>query len=135
MDDLSVTLKRSSNTINESITSAEDLQQLLLVLIRTALESNAQLAVAQEASLEQVTSKANNELNALITVVATAAASSASLQQQIVGQHMRMCYASMAKTLIGHLPRSSTSTFQQAGYRAAGPGPAGRCNRNPLFQV
>ena len=77
--------RKSSEAINDGLGQAEHLQQLLAIMLKNALDNNAQVAAAQEQSLELVTRKANDEMSALMTVIAGAVASSVTLQNQIVG--------------------------------------------------
>ncbi|KAL2015788.1 hypothetical protein VTK56DRAFT_4841 [Thermocarpiscus australiensis] len=81
--DLDMALRRSSESIHGSLQHAENLQQLLSVLLANALESNSQLAFAHEQSLQQASQRVNADMEALMAVVSTAIASSSSLQQQI----------------------------------------------------
>lgn len=85
--DMAHAVKRSSDAINDGLGQAEILRQLLEVMLKTVLDSNSQVALAQEQSLELVTKKANDELSVLMTVISSAVASSATLQNQIVGHH------------------------------------------------
>jgi hypothetical protein len=68
----------------DALQNAEDLKQLLSVLVGTVLEQNAQLASAHELSVQQVAGKTNSGIAALAEVVSMAAASTAELQRQIV---------------------------------------------------
>lgn len=79
-------VKKSSDAIKDGLGQAEHLQQLLAILLKTALESNSEVAVAQQQSLELVTRKANDEMGALMAVVTGAVASSITLQNQIVSR-------------------------------------------------
>ncbi|KAK3939063.1 nuclear fusion protein KAR5 [Diplogelasinospora grovesii] len=81
--DLEATIRRSTDSIGSGLQHAENLQQLLSLLFKNVLESNSQLAHAHDQSLQQVSTRANDDLAAFMEVVATAAASSVSLQKQI----------------------------------------------------
>lgn len=82
--DLDHALKRSDDSINTGLSNADNLQQLLSIMIKTILESNSHIAAAQEKSLALVSQK-NDGLNILTVAVATAASSAAALGNQIVG--------------------------------------------------
>jgi Mg2+ and Co2+ transporter CorA len=82
--DLHVAMKKTSETYRGSLEHAENLQQLLHVLLGNVLDSNSQLAFAHEQSLQQASQRVNDDMGALMAVVSTAIASSSSLQQQIV---------------------------------------------------
>ncbi|KAK4155712.1 nuclear fusion protein KAR5 [Chaetomidium leptoderma] len=81
--DLDLALRKSSESARDGLQHAENLQQLLSVLLANALESNSQLAFAHEQSLQQASERVNDDMGALVAVVSTAIASSSSLQQQI----------------------------------------------------
>jgi predicted nucleic acid-binding Zn-ribbon protein len=82
--DMDAALQRTSKTYQDSLQHAENLQQLLRILVGNVVESNSQLAFAHEQSLQQATKRVNDDMDALMAVVSTAIASSSSLQQQIV---------------------------------------------------
>ncbi|KAK4111440.1 hypothetical protein N656DRAFT_769502 [Canariomyces notabilis] len=84
--DLLSALGRSSESARNGLRLAENLQQLVNVMATNALDSNSQLAAAQEKS-QQVSKKVNEEMEALLVVVSTAVStamvSSNMVQQQI----------------------------------------------------
>ena len=82
--DLEEKLEKSSKSLHEGLENAENIQQLLKVMFARVLEGNAELASAHDVSIRQATARANDEMGALASVVASAAASSAVLQQQMV---------------------------------------------------
>jgi Mg2+ and Co2+ transporter CorA len=82
--DLDLALKKASETSRDNLEHAENLKQLLHVLLGNVLESNSQLAFAHEQSLQQASQRVNDDMGALMAVVSTAIASSTSLQRQIV---------------------------------------------------
>jgi len=82
--DMDRALKKTSESYRDGLQHAENLQQLLSVLLGNVLESNSQLAFAHEQSLQQASQRVNDDMGALMAVVSTAIASSSSLQQQIV---------------------------------------------------
>lgn len=82
--DLDAALKKTSESYRDGLQHAENLQQLLQVLLANVLESNSQLAFTHEQSLQQASQRVKDDMGALMAVVSTAIASSTSLQQQIV---------------------------------------------------
>lgn len=82
--DMDAALQRTSKSYQDSLQHAENLQQLLRILVGNVVESNSQLAFAHEQSLQQATKRVHDDMDALVAVVSTAIASSSSLQQQIV---------------------------------------------------
>lgn len=83
-NDLMTTLRKSASSLQGGLESAENLQQMLMVLMKTALEGNSRVAAAQEQSLERVTQRANEDLAVFMTAMASAVTTSASLQGEIV---------------------------------------------------
>ncbi|KAG7286055.1 hypothetical protein NEMBOFW57_008358 [Staphylotrichum longicolle] len=81
--DMDRALKKTSESYRDGLQHAENLQQLLSVLLGNVLESNSQLASAHEQSLQQASQRVNDDMGALMAIVSTAIASSSSLQQQI----------------------------------------------------
>ena len=81
--DIDRALKKTSASYRDGLQHAENLQQLLSVLLSNVLESNSQLAFAHEKSVQQVSRRVNEDMDALVAVVSSAIASSGSLQQQI----------------------------------------------------
>ncbi|KAK3682584.1 hypothetical protein B0T22DRAFT_444773 [Podospora appendiculata] len=81
--DLETTLKSSSASMNDGFRKAESLQQLLSALLANVLQNNSQLSRVHEQSLQQVSRRTNDDLGALVAIVAAAAASSTALQQQM----------------------------------------------------
>lgn len=82
--DLDLAMRRTSESARDGLEHAENLQQLLSILLTNVLEGNSQLAFAHETSLQQASQRVNDDMGALMAVVSTAIASSSSLQQQIV---------------------------------------------------
>lgn len=82
--DLELALKKTSESYRDGLQHAQNLQQLLSVLLGNVLESNSQLAFAHEKSLQQASQRVNEDMDALMAVVSSAVASSTSLQHQIV---------------------------------------------------
>lgn len=82
--DVGAVLRRSSASLHDSQQQAEDLQKLLNVLLTGVLDGHSKVAHAHEHALQQVSVRANDDIGALVAVVATAAASTTALQQQIV---------------------------------------------------
>ncbi len=86
--DLEGVMRKSSKAIRGGMEDAQNLQQLLRVLLTTALDGNTELAAAHEKSIQQVSVRASNDIGTLAAVVAGAAASTVSLQQQLVSNLM-----------------------------------------------
>lgn len=76
--------RQSTDTARDSQQEVEGLRRLINLLLKQALEGNAELASVHEVSVRQASMMASDEFGALAAIVATAAASSASLQEQIV---------------------------------------------------
>lgn len=83
-EDLDMALRKSSESMSDGLQHAENLQQLLSVLLANVLESTSQLAFTHEQSLQRVSQRVNDDMETLIAVVSTAMASSSSLQERIV---------------------------------------------------
>ncbi|KAK0641035.1 hypothetical protein B0T16DRAFT_357350 [Cercophora newfieldiana] len=81
--DLADTLTKSSKSTSDALQNAENLKQLLSVLVATVLERQDQLASAHEVSVRQTTVQASADITALAEVVSMASASTAALQKQI----------------------------------------------------
>ncbi|KAK3290576.1 uncharacterized protein B0H64DRAFT_331871 [Chaetomium fimeti] len=81
--DLNLALRQSSKSINDGLQHADNLQQLLRMLLANVLESNSQLALAYEQSLQRASQRVNDDMGALVAVLSTAMTSSSSLQKQI----------------------------------------------------
>lgn len=87
---MSGAIDRSTEAINGGLQNAEALQQLLAALVKMAAESHSEVAFAHQQSVELVTRKTKNEVEVLMTAMASAMASSAALQNQIVS-HLVSC--------------------------------------------
>ncbi|KAK0708205.1 hypothetical protein B0H67DRAFT_332900 [Lasiosphaeris hirsuta] len=81
--DLEKTLRRSSESAQDSLQQAEVLQQFLVALFSRFQESNTQLVSAHEQSLQQMAQRSNDDIGALAAIVASAVISTNALQQQI----------------------------------------------------
>ncbi len=73
--------------MNGGLNSAVNLQKLLEVMTREILSSHAEVASAHEQSLQVMSGRAESEMGVVMAVVAAAATSATSLQDQIVGSH------------------------------------------------
>jgi peptidoglycan hydrolase CwlO-like protein len=85
--DLDSALEKTSESYRNGLQNAENLQQLLGVLINNVFESTSQIAFAHETSLEQleqVSQRVNEDMGSLLAVVSSVATSSNSVQQQVV---------------------------------------------------
>lgn len=74
----------AAHTTRNSREEAEGLRRLINLLLKQAIEGNAELASVHELSVRQASTMASDEYGALASLVASAAASSAALQEQIV---------------------------------------------------
>lgn len=92
--DLEKALRKTSDSSRDSLRHAENLQQLLGVLVGNVLESSSQLAFVHEKSVQRASQQINEDMDALITVISSAIASSTSLQQQLVSLKARTSLAS-----------------------------------------
>ncbi|UQC90917.1 uncharacterized protein CLUP02_16449 [Colletotrichum lupini] len=68
---------------------AQNLQQLLTVLLKTVLSSNAEVAASHELALTDFKERTGNEVAAVMAALATAIASSTSLHGQLEQSHIR----------------------------------------------
>jgi len=82
--DLRESLARSADQIHQGLDNAANLQQLLAVLLKTAMEGNSQVASAQEQSVERATRQASDEMAVFVAAIASAVTSSVALQNEIV---------------------------------------------------
>ncbi|KAK0747279.1 hypothetical protein B0T21DRAFT_322116 [Apiosordaria backusii] len=82
-EDMDMALRKSSESMSDGLQHAENLQQLLSVLLANVLESTSQLAFTHEQSLQRVSQRVNDDMETLIAVISTAMASSSSLQERI----------------------------------------------------
>ncbi|KAK4097200.1 hypothetical protein N658DRAFT_457365 [Parathielavia hyrcaniae] len=82
-EDMDMALRKSSEFMSDGLQHAENLQQLLSVLLANVLESTSQLAFTHEQSLQRVSQRVNGDMETLIAVISTAMASSSSLQERI----------------------------------------------------
>lgn len=81
--DLDFAMRKATESMQDSLENAEGLQKLLGLLFANVLDGSSRAAHAHETSLQQ-TKRVNDGMGALIDIVSTAMASSASLSQQIV---------------------------------------------------
>ncbi|KAF3761484.1 hypothetical protein M406DRAFT_265687 [Cryphonectria parasitica EP155] len=80
--DLDPSVRKSGELVNNGLQDSANLQQLITVMIRTLLDGNSHVAAAQEKSIE-LAEKNNNNTNAWIAIMATAAVTAANLNAQI----------------------------------------------------
>ncbi|TKW58457.1 hypothetical protein CTA1_3844, partial [Colletotrichum tanaceti] len=76
----------SNSAMRSGLEDAQTLQQLLGVLLKTLLSNNAEFAASQTVALSNFKSHAELEVAVVMSALATAAASSVSLQSQMVGE-------------------------------------------------
>lgn len=82
--DMEQAVRQSEAWMKAGMEHAMNMEQMLAVLLKTIMDSNAQVVAAQGESVELATRKANDEVSTLVDVIASAAASSLALQNQIV---------------------------------------------------
>jgi chromosome segregation ATPase len=82
--DMEQAIMKSEARMKGGLEHAASLEQMLAVLLKTVMDSNSHIVAAQGESVELATRKANDELSSFVTVIASAAASSMALQNQIV---------------------------------------------------
>ncbi|OLN85160.1 hypothetical protein CCHL11_06264 [Colletotrichum chlorophyti] len=80
----------SSNALRHGLDGAQNLQQLLKVLLKTVLENNAEVAASQEMALANIKDRTNNEVAIIMAALATAVESSSSLKKQIEISHLQV---------------------------------------------
>ncbi|KAK2004968.1 nuclear membrane fusion protein Kar5 [Colletotrichum falcatum] len=84
-------ISRASNAmIKDGLEDARSLHQLLGVLLKTVMSNNAEVAASQEMALENLRENTNSEIAIVVSTLATAAASSASLQSLMELSHVRV---------------------------------------------
>lgn len=81
--DIEHALKKSGDMLNTGLHDATNLQQLLTVMIQTVLDGTSQAAVAQDQSV-RLANQNNENLDNWSVVMAAAAATAISLNNQIV---------------------------------------------------
>ncbi|GJC81328.1 hypothetical protein ColLi_04166 [Colletotrichum liriopes] len=74
----------SNSVMRDGLEDAQNLQQLLRVLLKTVMSNNAEVAASQEVALASFKDRTDSEAAVVMAALATAAVSSASLQSQIV---------------------------------------------------
>lgn len=84
--DLSYSVQRSGDYINDGLQNADQLQRMLAVMIQTALDGSSNFAAFQENSIA-LAEKEAADLNNWVAVMATATASAQELNSQIVRGH------------------------------------------------
>ncbi|OHW90673.1 nuclear membrane fusion protein kar5 [Colletotrichum incanum] len=73
----------SNSVMRDGLEDAQNLQQLLSVLLKTVLSNNAEVAASQEVALATLKERTDSEVAVVMAALATAAVSSASLQNQM----------------------------------------------------
>lgn len=83
---LASSVRETAMSAEEGAQSAQALQQLLGILVRTVLESNSELAFAHEQSIERVSQRTGSEMDVINAAMQGAFASALSLQREIVSE-------------------------------------------------
>ncbi|KAI8178356.1 hypothetical protein K4K52_007827 [Colletotrichum sp. SAR 10_76] len=84
------TAQASQHAMRNGLEDAQNLQQLLGALLRTVLSSNAEVAASHEVAITAFKDRTESDLGVFMTALASAAASSASLQSQVELSHLRV---------------------------------------------
>lgn len=84
------TAQASQHAMRNGLEDAQNLQQLLGVLLRTVLSSNAEVAASHEVAITAFKDRTESDLGVVMAALASAAASSASLQSQMELSHLRV---------------------------------------------
>ncbi|KAK1448862.1 nuclear membrane fusion protein Kar5 [Colletotrichum melonis] len=82
-------VQASNSAMRGGLEDAQNLQQLLTVLLKTVLSSNAEVAASHELALTDFKERTGNEVAAVMAALATAIASSTSLHGQLELSHIR----------------------------------------------
>ncbi|KAI3553195.1 nuclear membrane fusion protein Kar5 [Colletotrichum abscissum] len=82
-------VQASNSAMRGGLEDAQNLQQLLTVLLKTVLSSNAEVAASHELALTDFNERTGNEVAAVMAALATATASSTSLHGQLELSHIR----------------------------------------------
>ncbi|KZL71430.1 nuclear membrane fusion protein Kar5 [Colletotrichum tofieldiae] len=80
----------SNSVMRDGLEDAQNLQQLLRVLLKTVMSNNAEVAASQEVALATFKDRTDSEAAVVMAALATAAVSSASLQSQMELSHLRV---------------------------------------------
>jgi len=131
---LDMAMKKTSEAMHASHEHAENLQQVLNILLTNVIQGQSQLAFAHEQSLQHATEKVQENMEAFVAVVSTAIASSTSLQQQLV------CYpihspAQQHLTFTATIFSPHRTSCSATRCPRARDGPTSRDNRSPFEQV
>lgn len=70
--------------MRSGLNDAENLQQLLAVLLNTVLNNNAEVAASHEKHLTIIKERAGNEIEVIASALSSVAVSSAALNNQMV---------------------------------------------------
>ncbi|KAI8280892.1 hypothetical protein K4K59_008383 [Colletotrichum sp. SAR11_240] len=84
------TAQASQHAMRNGLEDAQNLQQLLGVLLRTVLSSNAEVAASHEVAITAFKDRTESDLGIVMAALASAAVSSASLQSQMELSHLRV---------------------------------------------
>ncbi|OAA62832.1 hypothetical protein SPI_04372 [Niveomyces insectorum RCEF 264] len=87
-DDLAAAITQTASSAADGFHVAENLHQLLAVIMKTALEGHAQVAFAHEQSLEHVKQKVAGEVDIFTSSMLAVMSSSVSLQNEIGMQRL-----------------------------------------------
>lgn len=71
--------------MQNGLEDARSLQELVNILLKATTKHNTEMSVSHETALEVVTRRVQDEMEPVITALASALSSSASLQNHLVG--------------------------------------------------
>ncbi|CAM1506448.1 Fc.00g060890.m01.CDS01 [Cosmosporella sp. VM-42] len=94
------TAQESNSLMKSGLEHAGSLQQLLSALIKAVIENAAEVAATHETSLQAATRQANDEIADVMAALASAALSSASLQNQMEISHAHVTEISLKQARI-----------------------------------
>ncbi|KAK2031443.1 nuclear membrane fusion protein Kar5 [Colletotrichum zoysiae] len=80
----------SNSMLRDGLENAQNLHQLLAILVKTVMSNNAEVAASQEMALVNFRERTSSEVAVVMSTLATAAASSASLQNLMELSHVRV---------------------------------------------
>ncbi|KAH9907187.1 hypothetical protein F4778DRAFT_526207 [Xylariomycetidae sp. FL2044] len=80
---LSHAMKTSASSVDDSIKSAANLQKMLEIMLKGAVDSHAEAAAVHEQSLQVMNHQAESEIGSMMAVVAAAMTSTTSLLNQL----------------------------------------------------
>ncbi|KAI0026167.1 hypothetical protein F4780DRAFT_718787 [Xylariomycetidae sp. FL0641] len=81
-------LKRSTDSINDGVESAQNLQRMLQLILQSVMDSHAEMAYAHDQSLQTMHQRTEFEMGNMMTAMTAVLATTTTLQNQI--EHSRL---------------------------------------------